>query len=260
MPVEGNPYTKLRTEYNCPEAEESFRQKRNKENFHQLTQCPELTPDPILKQVIESGPDSDTRHNLGIVARPTEEIREFIKDIQESILDSISSQTSRKCLFAIPEPWLHMTCQEICHSTTAHHVNTLVQQLEPFLSEILEVADSNLTLYKPLVSFDEKAIALSFISKPPTNQSHYRELLYDKITTETPGLAPKSRYSNPSAHITIVRFIDKPDPTEIKRLLDRVASINDHLSDNSLTWVFNPGTCEAHYGTTWYGKGTVIIS
>jgi hypothetical protein len=251
-----NPYTELKKEYASSESEDTFRQKRNSESLKSLREVPELHPDPILRGVLEKGPEFDTRHNLGIVSRPPKSICQFIERLQSTIISSISNSDA---LFPIPESWLHLTALEICHAKPADEVEVLAKLVAPALSKILEVADSDLTLYKPMVSFDQRAVALSFISKPPTSQITYREALFNVVQNNTPPeVSPSSRYSVPSAHVTMIRFIDKLDPTQVQSLISTIQSINRDIADAPIEWEFKPGTSQCHYGRTWYGKGTVI--
>lgn len=252
-----NPYTELKKEYASSESEDIFRQKRNSESLKALKENPELHPDPILKDVLENGPQADTRHNLGIVSRPPKSICQFIERLQSTILSSISSPDA---LFPIPESWLHLTALEICHTKPADEVERLAKLVTPALSKAIEIADSGLTLYKPMVSFDQRAIALSFISKPPTSQTTYREALFNVVQDNTPPeVSPSSRYSAPSAHITMIRFIDNLAPTQVQALTSTIESINKEIAESPIEWVFKPGTSHCHYGRTWYGNGTVII-
>lgn len=251
-----NPYTELKKEYASSEAEDAFRQKRNAESLKALKEKPELHPDPILKEVIERGPEVDNRHNLGIVARPPKTVCQFIENLQATIVSSISDPDA---LFPIPESWLHLTALEICHTKPADEVEHMARSMTPALSKALEVADSKLTLYKPMVSFDQRAIALSFISKPPTSQTVYREALFNVVQDNTPpDVSPSSRYSAPSAHVTIIRFIDNLDPAQVQSLISTIQSTNKDILDSPIEWEFKPGTSQCHYGRTWYGKGTVI--
>lgn len=147
-------------------------------------------------------------------------------------------------------------------------------------------------LVKPIISYDTSAIALSFVpaageDDPDINHGnddgytyhHLRRDLYDKVTTC--GVTIAARYTVPSAHITIGRFV-KPlkfprenlESPEVagKKASQLVAEIEDlnaelrskvwrRLGDHAQgQWIVGQEKgLELMLGPTWYGQGERFV-
>jgi hypothetical protein len=137
---------------------------------------------------------------------------------------------------------------------------------------------SLLTLDTPTLSYDASAIALSFLPSVPSTSSslapptyrHYRRALYrlalsasdsHSSSSSSAGLPlPQSRYTVPSAHITLARFV-QPVPQEcIEHLVDGLDDVATRVRDEiqgSLKWTFEHPV-DARRGRVWYGGGEAV--
>ncbi|OKP10051.1 hypothetical protein PENSUB_4516 [Penicillium subrubescens] len=188
-----------------------------------------------------------------------------------------------------------MTTLEMLPARTLAEVN----ELEKFLKENTSLQDIvNYTLshrarlVRPIVSYDASALALSFIpavedrdrevdgkSNKSYSYQYLRSDLYD-IVTEA-GCQLEARYTVPSAHVTIARFVRPVGWSEResggsdlfhKRAQELVATIEDinqelrsdhwkRFGDPSRgEWVVGQEKgLELMKGRSWYGKGESII-
>lgn len=132
-------------------------------------------------------------------------------------------------LWLMPPPNLHTTVLEITHSKTPEEIGALVDTMRPRLQEIVDHTYTHKAkLVRPMLSFDGSACAISFIpASPPSKDTikaenirtekhdynytyhHLRRDLYD--LSKDSGVSIDSRYTVPSAHITIARFITTDD-------------------------------------------------
>ncbi|RJE26243.1 hypothetical protein PHISCL_01401 [Aspergillus sclerotialis] len=250
--------------------------------------------DGILKKLHENSNNResqfvDTRNNLAIWARPPRHIQELIAEIQEEIRNVAPG------LWFTPPDCLHMTTLEITNSQTSSEINTLVSCLEE-RDVVPEIIDHTLMhcirLIRPMVNYDTSALALSFIPAPtPSNsQTHsaadgaytYHHLRRDVCEqVMSAGIKMNTRYTAPSAHITIARFItqkgfqleeanpDKPrvDKNRVRRLIETIEVINHKLqheywSNENRAMISKGEWCvgqekglEIHGGRSWYGGG-----
>jgi hypothetical protein len=173
-----------------------------------------------------------------------------------------------------------------------------VEELENFLKEhapLQDIVNYTLThrarLVRPIVSYDASALALSFIpavdtdhgvvGKPNHSYSyqHLRSDLYD-IVTEA-GCQLEARYTVPSAHVTIARFVrpvgwSETEPEEASLFLNRahelvatIEDINQELKSDDWKRFGNPSRgewvvgqeqgLELMKGRSWYGKGESVL-
>ncbi|KAL4968614.1 uncharacterized protein BDV14DRAFT_144726 [Aspergillus stella-maris] len=191
----------------------------------------------------ESDVFADHRNNLNVYARPPEYIRELVARTQLAILNDARS-------LWIPSPEsLHVTTLEVASSRTKEEIDALVSRLvEDGTAEKLVnyIPDEKrcVRLINPIVSFDDSAIALSFlpVASGPEDITHGPTAEQDEAPTGTAtagstsaiqhsdrenytyhhlrrglastvlesGVALAARYVVPSAHITIARFVE-PD-------------------------------------------------
>ncbi|KAK4692837.1 hypothetical protein P7C71_g4442, partial [Lecanoromycetidae sp. Uapishka_2] len=151
---------------------------------------------------------------------------------------------------------------------------------------------TNTTLYhhaqlcKPMLSYDAAAIALSFVptagGDPPSKAiseqdvytyHHLRRDLYD-LTSST-GVEIASRYTVPSSHLTIARFITQEDITELDgngidsaRVAGLVTSLekinakleSDHWPNGIGDWIVGEEKgLDCRKGRLWYGGGQTVL-
>ena len=185
---------------------------------------------------------------------------------------------------------LHMTTLEVTHSLTAQEIGELLHTLRPKAAEITDFTlDHHARLVKPLISYDAAAMALSFL--PASGEGveqhedsytyhHLRRDLYN--LTKSSGVTITSRYTVPSAHLTIGRFVTQedlvvrkngdlvPDPSKMKGLVEVMEAVNDWLKDKYWPkkgesipqggeWkVGQEKGLDFRQGTLWYGGGETI--
>lgn len=193
----------------------------------------------------------------------------------------------------MPLDCLHMTALEVAHSMTESKIEELLRIMKPTVSHITDYSfDHRVRLFKPLLSFDNQAIALSFLPAPNENSPgasigdenaytyhHLRRDLYDLC--ENTGVAVGSRYVVPSAHLTIARFVternaDGDDQNQLSRSegmakwVSHLEEINTWLKDEywpeskSATkvqgdWIVGEERgLDCRAGTLWYGGGRSV--
>lgn len=190
----------------------------------------------------------------------------------------------------MPLDCLHMTALEMIHSRTKGEIEELVHAMESKISEITDYTfDHRARLVMPMLSYDDQAIALSFlpacgqgIPGAPANEAdaytyhHLRSDLYDLCSST--GAVVTSRYIVPSAHLTVARFITQQgfsrdetgeivDPTYTAKWIQLLAELNAWLQEGywpKLDYSIKPGGewivgseqgLECRKGTLWYGGG-----
>lgn len=194
---------------------------------------------------------------------------------------------------------LHTTVLEIAHSLTEEQIEDMVKTLQSSkdisTSHIADYTFSYRTrLVKPMVSFDSAAMALSFVpaagegsdaqQSPEGDSYSYHHLRRDVFEmVRKAGIPVASRYSVPSAHLTIARFITQDgftttgadgqvqvDKARVKTLVEKIEYINKKLQSGY--WPRGDGTIPAggewlvgeekglviQKGRLWYGDGTTV--
>ncbi|GAB1216401.1 hypothetical protein ATERTT37_005615 [Aspergillus terreus] len=221
----------------------------------------------------------DPRNCLVIWAKPPPQIRELIGFVQRELKEVA--------------PML-----EIAHSLTEAQIEDMVKTLQSSkdisTSQIADYTFSHRTrLVKPMVSFDSAAMALSFVpaagegsnERGPEGYSysyhHLRRDVFEMVRKA--GIPVASRYSVPSAHLTIARFITQDgfttggadgqvqvDHARVKMLIEKIEDINKKLQ--SAYWPRGDGPIPAggewlvgeekglviQKGRLWYGHGTTV--
>ena len=114
---------------------------------------------------------------------------------------------------------LHMTTLEITHSLKDSEIRALVETVRPKAQDITDYPfDHRARLIKPMLSYDASAVALSFVPAAGEGKSnvddqytyhHLRRDIY--CLCKSTGVEVASRYTVPSAHLTIARFICQDD-------------------------------------------------
>ncbi|KAJ5365099.1 Ribosomal protein L44e [Penicillium concentricum] len=240
-------------------AYETHRSNRNASFRNQICQPGfyEWKEDKILSKVLKAEKGStdlaDPRHNLAFWARPPQHIGDLIYKIQQEIGPLIGP-----ALWLVPSNHLHMTTLEIRSSLTGSEIDEIASSLE-MSGSVAELANYTLThrarLVKPVISYDISAVALSFVPAAGEEDHceysgkddqftyhHLRSDLYNIVTQS--GCPIAARYTVPSAHITIGRFIAPSSPQEgesdspkefekkASQLVDKIEDLNHELRSN----------------------------
>ncbi|MCJ1382602.1 transport between ER and Golgi ATPase protein [Xylographa soralifera] len=250
----------------------------------------EVSIDPILYQLENRDmfpAFRDPRYCLVFWARPPQSIRDLVQTIQQRLRDTVPN------LWLMPANCLHMTTLEITHSLTAPEIEVLVETLLPSAKLITDYTlDHRARLVKPMISYDASAIALSYV--PASGEivdglenhddsytyHHLRRDIYS--LSESTGVTVASRYTVPSAHLTIARFVTQEDfvskdtrglsydPSKMKTWVDAIDSINHWLVENYWPKVGNTipkggqwlvgqeKGLDFRKGTLWYGGGETV--
>lgn len=181
-----------------------------------------------------------------------------------------------------------MNVFEITHSRTQGEISALEAQLAPRVPEIVDWTFHHRTrLIKPLLGYDASAVALTFV--PATGKEgdsysyhHLRRDLYELCTST--GVAITSRYTVPSAHLTIARFTSqadvtnshgKLDPSKVAAWVDGLRRVNEWLraeywpkeDGGSVKEVGEGGEwivgqeqgLDHRRGALWYGGGETVM-
>jgi hypothetical protein len=145
---------------------------------------------------------------------------------------------------------LHMTALEITHSVTEPEISALITQLQPLIPTMTDLPHTHRPrLIKPFISYDNAALALSFLpatgeglSVPPSSHPnrepsddihtyhHLRRDLY--AMAHSAGITIESRYVVPSAHITIGRFLvqgDHDSREKMEKWVGEIEAVNEWL-------------------------------
>lgn len=300
-----NPYQSLILQ--CPSlsdmqnAYETHRRTRNDEKFKLLSETKQVSPDLILAGLVLHNypPESDPRNCITIWARPTSPVMDLVGEIQmrlqksiqpffkssptqsqqqgyaESLLNeqplTINNPLNKGPLWLMPRDCLHLSALEITHSAPAATVNAQIKALKPYISQLLNPIHNSPVLVKPLLCFDNAALALTFVPLGQADEddfsltyTHYRANLFDTVTNLA-GVSVESRYQVPSAHITIARFIDNlPSKDAVDALLNEILEINKYLDSpiepysdpEKFSWkIGSERASECRCGRIWYGGG-----
>jgi hypothetical protein len=184
---------------------------------------------------------------------------------------------------------MHLTALEITHSLTNPEIHAIIAAIGPAVIE--QVTDYTFThrarLVKPTVSYDNSALALSFLpaageglpSPSPSRTKEADKYTYHHLRRDlfniasATGVKIESRYVVPSSHITLGRFLHQEDhdtPEKMKRWIETIEEINAWLEreywprqgderGSAGEWVVGQEKgLEAREGTLWYGGGNTI--
>lgn len=286
---------------------ETHREIRNSQQKSRLIapEFPGWIVDSILQKLIYQAKHPgyvDPRHCLVFWARPPHHIRHIVGLIQEKLRNlmpglwlsvSVFSALNFLDLWFMPLECLHMTALEVAHSMTESQIEELLGVLK---SKVLDITDYTFNhrarLFKPLLSYDNQAIALSFLPASNENVSstlageenaytyhHLRRDLYDLC--ESNGIAVGSRYVVPSAHLTIARYVTERRTDEdekdqfsgsegMTKWVNHLEQINTWLKEEfwlnsssgneaEVDWVVGEERgLDCRAGTLWYGGGRSV--
>lgn len=126
-----------------------------------------------------------------------------------------------------------------------------------------------------MLSYDASALALSLLpaSADPYTYHHLRRDIYALCTDA--GVTIASRYTVPSAHLTIARFVTQADITsqaaidsqKTQKLVDRIEELNAWLQSEywpregagAGEWIVGEEVgLDCRKGTLWYGGGETV--
>lgn len=177
----------------------------------------------------------------------------------------------------MPLPNLHATAVEVCHSRTESECDFLVTSLQPSCQTIADLTSTPghaARLINPMVSYDDAALALSFVPAAGEGLSplrttkddaftyhHLRRALYSLISESVPVA---SRYTVPSAHLTIARY-NTPNPfvaetSSTEDQLDHVAGTDVSKRERLIAKIdeINQWLQEAYWPNSQQGKDDII--
>ncbi|MCJ1477900.1 transport between ER and Golgi ATPase protein [Lambiella insularis] len=223
MPLTKNPYDALidASRDNPKEIQDRYQTHRLTRNAQQRTRLLDpgfsgVSVDPVLARLLnpeEFSDFKDPRHCLVFWARPPESVKALISAIQHRL------RATAPNLWLMPADCLHMTTLEVTHSLTAPEIDTFVQTLLPSAATITDYTVLHRArLVKPMIGYDASALALSFVPacgegaeacNDAYTYHHLRRDLYGLITSA--GVTVASRYTIPTSHITIARFVTQRD-------------------------------------------------
>jgi hypothetical protein len=189
-----------------------------------------------------------------------------------------------------------MTALEVTHSLTPLEISNLVDKLRASIDKIADFTyEHRARLIKPMISYDNAALALSLVPAagevlhdgrtPEDDQYTYHHLRRDlhDLCSAT-GVTVGSRYVVPSAHFTIARFITqdpfsadsnateefKLDPEKLHGWIEKIEEINMWLQEEfwpkeggEITagggWIVGEEKgLDCRRGRLWYGGGETV--
>lgn len=241
----------------CPEpdcmqeAYERHRRTRNHDKSEELrTRKIAVKPDPILSGLLHGEPpEFDPRNCITLWGRPTSEVVQVVTQVQKEL------RAVTKALWCMPPDCLHLSILEVAHSVTEDKVRALLKRLKPAINSLKNIP-SDVVLVKPLICFDNSAVALTLVphSSSDFTYTHYRAWLHETVTEA--GVDVESRYQVPSAHITIGRFTETVNGEIVDQLVDAIGQINDRLESSAVEWhIGQEREVEVRCGRIWYGGG-----
>jgi len=183
-----------------------------------------------------------------------------------------------------------MTTLEVTHSLTAPEIGALVQTLKPKAEEITDYPlIHRARLVKPMISYDAAALALSFVPAAGDGVPSYDDAYtYHHLRRDLYGLCKKggvtvaSRYTVPSSHLTIARFVTQEgfltnddefsvmDPSKVEAWIDTIEATNRWLEESYWPedgqtvpeggeWIVGQEKgLDFRQGTLWYGGGETV--
>ena len=264
-----------------------------------------MTLDPILQKLQdrERYPSYvDPRHCLVMWARPPASLRSLVSTIQLKLRDtapSLSPVVGRLAQLIVQDLWLmplsclHMTTLEITHSLTEAEIGQLIAVMNSKIPDITDFTHNHRArLIKPMISYDGAAVALSFVPAAGEGLLMSRNIEADAYTyhhlrrdlyqmSESTGVAIASRYTVPSSHLTIARFVTTrdfskngsesvPDPARMAKWIERIEETNiwleseywpreDQITKGGGEWIVGEENgLDCRRGTLWYGGGETV--
>ncbi|TRM60735.1 RNA ligase/cyclic nucleotide phosphodiesterase [Schizophyllum amplum] len=224
--------------------------------------------DPILSALDRAQkqgapqPDIDIRHCLTLIALPPQSVIALAEDIQNR-LKAVSPN-----IWLVPARNLHITLLELVSGKTEADVDAVIQQLGCVSDALVAYPRAHpARLVRPRLNFDFGGLALSFVPDElqdvregdiasTQTYHHLRRDLY--ALSLSVGVLPQSRYTLPSAHITIARFISDNDFVRSEHLSRLLRASTASWETSSLGWMVGEAGVELRKGRTWYGGGEAV--
>ncbi|SLM35251.1 60s ribosomal protein l44 protein [Lasallia pustulata] len=187
-----------------------------------------------------------------------------------------------------------MTVLEISHSLTQPEIDQLVKTLESKIPTITDFPlDHRARLIKPMLGYDGSAIALGFLPAAGEGFQQDRSIKDDEYTyhhlrrdvyqlSSGTGVKIASRYTVPSSHITIGRFVTGkdfctangdqvvPNPEKMQGWISTIEEINkwlrekywpkigDSIAEGGQWIIGQEQGLDCRKGRLWYGGGETV--
>lgn len=199
----------------------------------------------------------------------------------------------------MPLDKLHVNTFEITHSRTAAEIDRLAAALAPRVAGITDYTFTHRArLTKPLLGYDAAAVALTYVpaaGEPTAYEGRGREddgYTYHHLRRDLHGLCRETgveldqRYTVPSAHLTVARFVGQEDfcssssssseassdidHGKVERYVQALEKINEWLVAEywpregeevreGAEWIVGEEMGLDHRrGTLWYGGGETV--
>lgn len=171
-------------------------------------------PDQYLSNRLKDKDYVDPRNSLVFWARPPEEVLNLATRIQAIIKEVMPCKVPTlyyiqdkvlikdEAIWLMPREDMHTTVLEVVHSVTMEEVMDLANKLAPIIDNLIALPkrEYGCTLFKPMVSFDAAAIALSFVpcgetAAPPPHQPPTPRYGASRTPSQTPSMDFSARPS-----------------------------------------------------------------
>lgn len=199
--------------------------------------------DEILAKAVVS-PNMDHRNGVSIIAKPSPEVVDEIRRIQDHFQELEPHQ------YYYPSQDLHTTIFEVVYGKTSVEVNRIVEKVIADLHTILQDLPSPV-LEMAGLGIDPKGCAINFVPRNEHLQT-LRTQLQERLAEF--GVQHQSRYLPTGAHASFFRYI-QPLQTERSHWADYL--MNTPV-DPRMTWKI----CSLYmtWGANWYGNWSRIHS
>jgi 2'-5' RNA ligase len=192
-------------------------------------------PDSLLQQEL-TAVGADQRYGVNLIVRPPLPVITYIRTVQECLRAHEPDQ------YFYPSDDLHLTLLELCSSRSQREADTLAAFLINRLPELVQTAPCAL-LIRPLLSYDRRACAVSFLPADQTLQV-LRSQLVAQLADH--GVMIASRYAPQSAHVTFMRYL-RPLQSERTTWIETLEAVPGAAIEWQLDAIW------LSWGVTWYG-------
>lgn len=194
-----------------------------------------VCPDPILLQELKY-PGSDGRCGVNFMARPPDDVLEYISRLQADLILRQPRQ------YFYPSADIHLTVLEVSFDTDWLSAVNLGQRLLSEMNKLVADLCRPVMFASRLVA-DRHGVALNFLPIDECLQN-LRWTLRSRLTDL--GLAPNSRYQAKFGHLTVMRYLEVVANPQMwtEEILGTVidTTLRWEISELYLTW-----------GADWYG-------
>jgi len=202
-----------------------------------------VSVDEILEAEI-TNPAGDQRYGVNLIARPPQEIKQYIISIQNYLRE----QGGERDQYYYPPDEFHATIVEICSSKTSLEVYEISKRVLENLNDILHDAPAA-EIHSPIPVFDNRACSINLLPIDHDLEK-MRRSISEKLNANGIHVAP--RYHDQAAHVTFMRYI-KPLNIDNREWLDIITHCPE---GDSLRWNINE--LWLTWGLTWYGRRSLI--